>query len=61
VAANIDWTLLTPESKATLRLAALISAGFSPAEAGAVYGLSTKEVKCAMTVLREEIRAQAEI
>jgi DNA-directed RNA polymerase specialized sigma24 family protein len=41
-----------------LKLATLISAGFSPAEAGAVFGLSKKSVNTAMTALREEIRAQ---
>jgi hypothetical protein len=44
-----------------LKLATLISAGFSPAEGGAVHGLSTKEVGYAMKALREEIRAQQEI
>jgi DNA-directed RNA polymerase specialized sigma24 family protein len=36
----------------------LISAGFSPAEAGAVFGLSKKSINTAITALREEIRAQ---
>jgi DNA-directed RNA polymerase specialized sigma24 family protein len=58
VAANINWTLLTPQAKKTLRLAALISSGLSPAEAGAVLGMSKEAVKTAMAALREEIRAQ---
>jgi len=58
LAAKIDWTLLTPESKATLRLAVLISAGFSPAEAGEVYGVRTAAVNAAMSALRDEMQAQ---
>jgi hypothetical protein len=55
---SVNWTALSLESKTSLKLATLISAGFSPAEAGAVYGISTESVKAALSTLREEIRAQ---
>jgi DNA-binding CsgD family transcriptional regulator len=56
----VNWTALSPESRASLRLAALICSGLSPAEAGRVYGLSEKRVKAAIADLGDEIRAQIE-
>jgi hypothetical protein len=41
-----------------LRLAALISAGFSAAEVGAVYGLSGGQVNSRIADLRREILRQ---
>jgi hypothetical protein len=40
--AKVNWTSLSAQSKASLKLATLIFAGFSPAEVGAVYGISTR-------------------
>jgi DNA-binding CsgD family transcriptional regulator len=55
---KVNWTALSPVNKASLKLAALISSGLSPGEAGAIFGISTKSVNTAMAALREEIRAQ---
>jgi hypothetical protein len=55
-----DCTALSSEARASLKLAVLISSGLSAAEAGAIFGISTKSVNTAMQLLREEIRAQHE-
>ena len=55
---EIDWEALSSEARQTVKIAALISAGFSAAEAGQVYGLNVREVQRAMRGLREEILAQ---
>jgi len=55
---EIDWEALSSEARSTVKIAALISAGFSAAEAGQVYGLDVREVQRAMRDLRGEILAQ---
>jgi hypothetical protein len=55
---EIDWEALSSEARGTVKIAALISAGFSPAEAGHVYGLGPRDVHKAMAGLRAEILAQ---
>jgi hypothetical protein len=55
---EIDWEALSSEARSTVKIAALISAGFSAAEAGVVYGLTVREVGQAMAALRKEILRQ---
>jgi DNA-directed RNA polymerase specialized sigma24 family protein len=55
VPADVNWRALSPESRETLTLAALISSGLSATEAGQVYGLSNRQVSQRMARLRAEI------
>jgi DNA-binding CsgD family transcriptional regulator len=57
-AASVNWTSLSPTGEATLRIAALISEGFSQAEVAARLGISSQQIAEDLKALCSEIRHQ---
>ena len=54
-AASVNWSSLSPTGKATLRIAALISEGFSQSEVAARLGIPSQQISEDLAVLRWEL------
>jgi hypothetical protein len=52
----VNWSNLAPTGKATLRIAALISEGFSAAEISSSLGIHPEQISENMAALRCELR-----